>query len=80
LLNETNRALRIPSWGQEGILEFYINCPKEMVVDHIIPLCGKLVSGLHILSNLQYLSPHENSVKYNKWNGTLENNSWRKDL
>ncbi len=34
-------------------------------VDHIIPLQGELVSGLHVLSNLQVMRGIENSSKRN---------------
>ena len=50
------------------IQEFYRNCPKGFHVDHIIPLNGKNVSGLHTISNLQYLPATENLRKYNKFN------------
>jgi len=63
--NETNRNLRVPKFGQDGIVEFYNNCPEGYEVDHIIPLLGKLVSGLHVVWNLQYLTLHDNRVKYN---------------
>ncbi len=55
---------RIPKWANlEMIQEFYKNCPKGMHVDHIIPLRGETVSGLHVENNLQYLTPSENSSK-----------------
>jgi hypothetical protein len=78
ILSTSKRRKRLVSWDQMGIKEFYENCPAGMEVDHIIPLQGKNVSGLHILSNLQYLNSEENNFKHNKWDGTLENNGWRK--
>jgi hypothetical protein len=59
------RSLRIPKWGQDGIKEFYLNCPSTKVVDHIIPLQGSKVSGLHVSWNLQYLTPQQNNRKKN---------------
>lgn len=62
------RSLRAVSWAdQEKIKEIYRNCPEGMHVDHIIPLKGELVSGLHVAENLQYLSPEENMKKGNRF-------------
>lgn len=64
------RSLRIPAWylyQKKDIEAFYANCPQGYQVDHIIPLRAKLVSGLHVLENLQYLSIEENLRKNNKY-------------
>ena len=58
---------RTPPFGQDGITNFYKNCPFGMQVDHVIPLQGKLVSGLHVVWNLQYLTPAQNMSKGNKY-------------
>ncbi len=62
---------RTPKWltpkEEQKIIDTYINCPKGMVVDHIIPLQGKYISGFHHPDNLQYLTPGENSKKRNRY-------------
>lgn len=58
---------RLPKWADLKTIEaFYENCPPGMTVDHIIPLQGKFISGLHIESNLQYLTLEDNSKKGNR--------------
>lgn len=59
-----------PKWlsleHRRQILEIYKNCPSDKEVDHIIPLRGQNVSGLHVPWNLQYLAPIQNRRKNNK--------------
>jgi ribosomal protein L17 len=58
-----------PSWANiEEIKHVYATARAlGMVVDHIIPLRGKTVSGLHVENNLQIISRIENARKYNKY-------------
>lgn len=60
---------RTPPWvNLKKIKSWYIQASKlGLQVDHIIPLQGKLVSGLHVHNNLQLLTPLENQQKKNKF-------------
>ena len=57
----------VPWSNLEEIGNFYKACPKGLQIDHIVPLQGTNVSGLHVLNNLQYLTKSQNSSKGNKW-------------
>lgn len=71
--NANRRALKLnatPSWANLSLIkEIYNSCPEGYHVDHIVPLQGKLVCGLHVENNLQHLLAVENMQKHNKFIG-----------
>lgn len=65
------RDRAMPVWvNRQVLLEIYRQCPVGMQVDHIVPLRNKLVSGLHVPWNLQYLPALENLVKSNRFSAS----------
>lgn len=67
--------LAVPPWYEEdGVLTVYTKCKElnemwgtNFQVDHIVPLQGKNVCGLHCLANLQLLDKELNNKKRNTW-------------
>jgi hypothetical protein len=75
IARKISKKHRTPSWTDpDKILEVYkeaARLTKETGiphrVDHIVPLQGKLVSGLHVSWNLQIITEKQNLLKSNKF-------------
>ncbi len=67
---KSSKLQRTPIWSDlNAIKDVYMEAQYfQLVVDHIIPLQGKLVSGLHVWDNLQLLEKSENCSKGNYFN------------
>lgn len=71
---KASKLQRTPTWANhEDILQWYelaevlSRSGVKFNVDHIVPLQGKNVSGLHVENNLQVIPAHLNFSKLNKW-------------
>lgn len=60
-----------PKWANKDAIAAIYKAAGDtgMHVDHIVPLKGKRVSGLHVETNLQLLTPAENLKKGNRYAG-----------
>jgi hypothetical protein len=71
--HRADKIKRTPPWSEKERIKFvYILAERasqvygiQFDVDHIIPLKGKRVSGLHCLDNLQILEHRDNVMKSN---------------
>lgn len=57
-----------PKWADKNkIKEIYASRKEGMHVDHIIPIRGELVCGLHVETNLQVIPAWQNMSKSNHY-------------
>ncbi|MEO8313360.1 MAG: hypothetical protein ABI645_01070 [Pseudomonadota bacterium] len=74
-VSKQGREKRRVLWAnQDAILAIYRQAEfmtrttgRVHVVDHVIPLQGRKVSGLHVETNLRVVEHHENARKHNAW-------------
>jgi hypothetical protein len=72
----TRRAkMQAPAWAQSFCTKAVYRIAERLrtttgiqfTVDHVVPLQGRKVSGLHVRDNLQILTASENFRKHNKF-------------
>ena len=71
------KRMRVPAWLNKGqrfeMVCVYVYCNAlrriglDYEVDHVVPLQGETVSGLHVPWNLQVIPRKENRAKSNGW-------------
>jgi len=68
-IRRADKCNAIPKWADlDAIQDVYLEATyMQLHVDHIIPLKGKTVCGLHVWDNLQLLDPSENKRKGNRY-------------
>lgn len=67
-LRKAHVKLHTPAWADKEAIKFFYECrPAGCHVDHIIPLRGEAVCGLHVAENLQWLPASENCRKRNRF-------------
>lgn len=67
---QASKLKATPSWLTKAQIDemtaLYESCPQGYHVDHIVPLQGKTVRGLHVPWNLRIIPASENQKKHNK--------------
>lgn len=61
------REISLDEAGRKEIAKIFAGCPEGWHVDHIVPLLGETISGLHVPDNLQHLPKWVNHMKGNRW-------------
>lgn len=66
-LTQAARRACMPKWADRAAIKsIYDNCPLGHQVDHIVPIKGESICGLHVEYNMQYLTASQNLKKSNR--------------
>lgn len=84
-MERAKRLQAFPKWADKNkILQIYITAQyknlttrRKYHVDHIIPLCGQNICGLHVPENLRIISKQANEAKSNYFLPYIEKNGKR---
>lgn len=74
-IRQRRMTIEVPPWADKEIIEFFYSESRRLtletgikhVVDHMIPIDGEGVSGLHVETNLQVMTDRANVSKRNKY-------------
>lgn len=58
-------SLPLDAFSQSVMIERFTGIP--MAVDHVVPLAGRTISGLHVEGNLRIITREENGRKSNRY-------------
>ncbi len=72
---QLDKVQRTPVWADQEVIQKLYAKAAELTkttgiahhIDHVVPLRGRLVSGLHVENNLQILTESENCSKHNTY-------------
>lgn len=79
LRKRATRRAKLPVESWKDISDYIKTRPSEdFDLDHIIPLNHPTVCGLHNTWNFQWITKEDNCTKSNVFDGTRENDSWKR--
>jgi hypothetical protein len=80
---KASKMQRTPIWANQSEITMWYEVAEVLSrsgikfhVDHVVPLQGKTVSGLHVENNMQILPAYINISKHNQWNWEIQKHGY----